>query len=122
MLINLSNHPVKNWSEKQITAAKEEYGEIMDLPFPLINPNASEDDIEKIAQKYFNICINEFSHFPNRNNAVHIMGELTFTFTLVNRLLTNNIICVASTTERNAVELNGKKIAEFKFVRFRKYI
>jgi hypothetical protein len=36
------------------------------------------------------------------------MGELTFT--LVKKLLENKIICVASTTERNAIEPEGGKI------------
>jgi hypothetical protein len=122
MLLNLSNHPVKNWSEKQIAAAHKKFSKVEDLPFPQIDPNASETDIEKLAKEYFNICNDKLLHFPNENNAVHIMGELTFTFALVKKLLENNIVCVASTTERNAIETDGKKISEFKFIKFRKYV
>jgi len=50
------------------------------------------------------------------------MGELTFTFNVVKNLAVRKIKCVASTTERNVKEIDGKKITEFKFVRFREYV
>jgi hypothetical protein len=54
--------------------------------------------------------------------AVHLMGEMTFTFAMLKRFQNMNITCVASTTERKVVELDdGEKIAQFKFVRFRRY-
>lgn len=122
MLINLSNHPVENWSHKQLTEAKNLFGQVQDLPFPQINTIASEDEIKVIANKYTNICMEKLSLSQNEINAVHIMGELTFTFALVKKLLKQGIICVASTTERNSIETGGKKITEFRFVRFREYM
>ena len=53
--------------------------------------------------------------------AVHIMGEMNFTYALVNKLKANGIKCVASTTKRETVEENGVKISKFNFVRFREY-
>jgi len=47
---------------------------------------------------------------------------MTFTFSLVKRLLGNDIVCIASTTKRNVIERDGKKISIFKFVKFRKYV
>ena len=122
MLINLSNHPSENWMVKQLDAAKKEFGSVVDLSFPVISPSASEDEIEKLSGLYLNKILEKLLIFPNENNAVHIMGEHTFIFSLVNKLLERNITCIASTTERKSVESNGKKITEFNFVRFRKYL
>ena len=121
MLINLSNHPSKNWCDKQLSEAGKLFGVVMDIPFPKINPVWDEDKIKKLADEYFDVCVKKFASFSNENNAVHLMGEFTFAFALVKKLLEHNIICVASTTERIATETNGKKISEFKFVRFRDY-
>jgi len=121
MLINLSNHPVEKWSEKQINEAKKNYGEIRDLPFPEINPDWDEETVENFSQMYFEEiqAIIESAH--NQNNAVHVMGELTFTFNIVYKLLSQNIVCIASTSKRNVTEKGNKKITEFNFVRFREY-
>jgi len=62
------------------------------------------------------------NNFSNQNNAVHIQGEFTFVFALVSLLLNHNIKCIASTTSRNVIEENGKKITEFQFVKFREYL
>ncbi len=122
MLINLSNHPLKYWIKKQIETANKLYGNIVDLPFPQINPEWDETEIEKLSKEYFNKIILQLGNAKSKNNAVHIMGELTFTFNLVNKLLKNGIVCVASTTERKTKETDNKKISEFNFVRFRKYV
>jgi len=122
MLINLSNHPVKNWNVKQISEAEKLFGEITDIPFPQINPETDEAGIENLVDEYFELCIETLHKSKDKNNAVHLMGELTFTFGLVNKLLSEGIVCVASTTERKAIETKGKKITEFEFVRFRKYL
>jgi hypothetical protein len=122
MLINLTNHPTKNWSDKQSKIAVSEYSQIQDLPFPDINPNASNSDIFSLVEKYFDEIQKILNNFSNQNNAVHIQGEFTFVFALVSLLLNHNIKCVASTTSRNVIEENGKKITEFQFVKFREYL
>ena len=40
MFINLTNHPSATWSEEQLKAARQ-YGEIVDLHFPIIEPTFS---------------------------------------------------------------------------------
>ncbi len=122
MLLNLSNHSLKNWNENQLNTAKKLFGSVSDLLFPQIPPEADENYITSLAKKYCDKCLNILSRSNDKNNAVHIMGEMTFTFALVDLLLKHNIICVASTTERNTIEINGKKVSEFRFVRFRRYI
>jgi hypothetical protein len=54
-------------------------------------------------------------------DAVHIMGEMTFTFALVNLLKEVGIKCIASTTKRNVEEIDGKHVSTFQFVQFREY-
>jgi hypothetical protein len=51
------------------------------------------------------------------------MGEMTFTCTLVQLLHRKGILCLAATSHRMVEEdpASGKKIAYFRFERFRPY-
>lgn len=126
MLINLSNHPSSNWSEEQIKSAAEQFGTITDLPFPHIDPAADSESIVDLAVLYRDKCLDIFSenglNITHKSCAVHIMGEMTFTYNLVRSLSEFNVKTVASTTYR-VVEDDGKgtKISVFKFSRFRAY-
>ena len=117
-IINLSNHPSSNWNEEQQAAARE-YGEIKDLPFPNIDENLDEKGIDILTNEYLEM-IRELS--GGKPCAIHIMGEMTFTHTLVNKLKAEGYTCIASTTKRD-VELlpDGSKQVKFHFCRFRKY-
>lgn len=42
MLLNLSNHPSSLWCDEQKKAAETLFGEIVDLPFPQVDPNGDE--------------------------------------------------------------------------------
>ncbi len=121
MLINLSNHPVVTWSDEQIKTAEKQFGKIMDLPFPKINPKLNEKEVENIADDYFDRIISILKESKDNANAVHVMGELNFTFIIVTKLLEKGIVCIVSTTERNTKELGNKKLTVFNFVRFREY-
>lgn len=119
MLINLSNHPSDKWSEAQTAAANEQFGEIVDLPFPQIEPNASKEDIFKIAQDYHNRVHQKGAP---ETTAIHIMGEMTLTYQLVGMLKDTGYRCYASTTIREVYEQEpGKKTVIFQFVSFREY-
>jgi hypothetical protein len=119
MLINFTNHPSSLWSPSQTEAARKEFGDIVDVTFPIISPDADEEEIGRMADEYVQ-KIKETA--GDKTFAVHLMGEMTFTFAMLKRLMDMNIACVASTTERMVVELDdGKKIAQFKFVKFRRY-
>lgn len=115
MLLNLSNHPSSTWPENQKKAATEKYEFIEDLAFPQIDPKADEDVIEKLAEEF------ELKIRKKDPTAVHIMGEMTFTYRMVNRLKSIGIPCIASTTNRKVTEKNGVKTSVFEFVRFRSY-
>jgi CRISPR-associated DxTHG motif protein len=115
-LLNLSNHPSANWSEKQIKTAQHQYGPIEDIPFPAILPEWTEAEIDELSSRYLEQIR------PRRPAAVHLMGEMTFTYALAQKLKTAGIPCVASTSERQVVDLGeGRKEAQFRFVRFRPY-
>jgi hypothetical protein len=122
MLINLSNHPSSFWGKEQTKAATQKYGQIIDLPFPAIDPEADIETIALLADQY-EVNIRKLLATEKAGAfAVHIMGELTFCFALVDRLQKSGITCLASTTRRETIE-NGDelKTSRFEFVRFREY-
>jgi hypothetical protein len=120
MLLNLSNHHSSTWQEKQIKAAINKYESIIDIEFPCIDPNYSENEIINLAKEYLQKIIPYFSN-ADKYNAAHIMGEHTFIYALVNLLQKKGIKCVASTTDRISSVEDNKKISEFNFVNFREY-
>ena len=116
MLLNLSNHPSSRWPDYQISMAKQEYGEILDMEFPRINPHSDESEILSLADEYLHKIQ------PLKPKAVHLMGELTFSFCLIHKLKLVGIPCLASTTDRITQELpDGTKMSKFEFVKFRFY-
>lgn len=118
MFVNFSNHPSRYWDNKQ-REASQYYGELFDMPFPQITPNASDDELEKLALDYVQRIV---SLAESKDITVHIMGEMTFTFMVVTRLKELGIKCIASTTERNTIfNPDGTKLSEFSFVKFREY-
>ncbi len=122
LLINLSNHTFEKWQEKQKEEAQKSYGTIVDMEFPYIETKANHQYIQNLARIYkhkLEICSLEQNH---QNFAVHIMGEQTFCYALITLLKKENIKVIASTTERNVVDLgDGKKETTFEFVQFREY-
>lgn len=127
MLINLSNHPLSKWSEKQRQAAEGQFGKIVDLPFPIVPTDAALDKViqlvEAKVEKCMKILVEKQGISRNENqDAVHIMGEMTFVYQFVNKMSEQGILCVASTTERIAEEKpDGTKWSRFEFVQFRPY-
>lgn len=118
MLINLSNHPSAHWGEGQRQAVIETYGSIRDLPFPHIDPNWGLDEVEMEAERY----LSEICRAEPLAMAVHLMGELVFCHVLAQKLKNAGIPCVASTTVREVIDHgDGRKEAQFRFVRFRPY-
>ena len=115
MLLNLSNHPSNRWTDHQQRIARQTYGSIEDLPFPRIPAEADEAELEQLVETYYRQVT------ACQPTAVHLMGEMTFTYGLVNRLRADGIPVVASTTERIVEERDGKKIVQFNFIRFRAY-
>lgn len=111
MLINITNHPSDKWTSKQSAEAKHLFGAIVDIPFPYIDPTVDEQHIASLADVYLDKVL---TLAKQGQITVHLMGEMTFTHALTNRLLQHGIPCVASTTQRIGEE-------QFNFVRFRFY-
>jgi hypothetical protein len=117
MLLNISNHPSSKWSFKQFDIATQKYTKVTDLPFPDIPPQWDIHTTKDLALIYFE----KISAMVPVPIAVHIMGEFSFTFTLVTLLKESGIACLASTSKRIVKEENGIKLSTFEFVRFREY-
>lgn len=112
MLLNFSNHSVNQWDKKQISTAKKLYGDIIDLPFPEVDPCGNSEYIEDLARKYLAAILSY-----RDINAVHIMGEMTFCFYLIKLLQVRGIKCIAS-TRRKPYNTSSKA---FLFETFREY-
>ncbi|MBX2990250.1 MAG: CRISPR-associated protein [Bacteroidetes bacterium] len=123
MLLNLSNHPLSKWSHEQREAAEKQFGTVEDIPFPQLDPAASLESIREIVQQYVWKCEERIAeNTTTESNAVHLMGEFTFTYLFVKEMEPRGILCVASTTERIVTENpDGSKTTVFKFVQFRPY-
>lgn len=118
MLVNFSNHPSLYWDERQLEASRC-YGDIIDLPFPAVAPNTSNDQLQTLVQEWVHKIV---KLGDIHDMTVHIMGEMTFTFMVVTRLKEMGIKCIASTTERKTTyNDDGTKLSEFSFVKFREY-
>jgi len=118
LLINLSNHPSAQWSPEQKTASKP-YQEILDIPFPSVPEDADEQNISDLADEY---CAKIQELTKDNTATVHIMGEMTLTVALIQRLKSSGIECIASTSKRVVKETEpGHKEVVFQFSRFRRY-
>jgi hypothetical protein len=118
MLLNLSNHPSSAWSPEQMNAAKEQFGGVIDVPFPNIDPHATSNEIRNLVEDYIEIALVDHGKIKH----IHIMGEMTFVHRFVKRVMPDGINCYASTTERTVLEeADGRKTVQFKFIQFRRY-
>lgn len=115
LILNVSNHPKAKWSDEQIHVAEENFGGIVDMPFPNVPPEMSSSDLDVLVKEYEQkIVATGLKH-------IHIAGEMTFLFRIINRLKRHNLHCFTSTTERHVRQEGDHKIATFKFVQFRDY-
>ncbi|MBQ0022677.1 MAG: CRISPR-associated protein [Prevotellaceae bacterium] len=118
MFINLTNHLSAKWGEEQIKAAMQ-HGEIEDVPFPMVSPNATHEEIQALAEELHQSVMEKHG---NNITAVHIMGEFTLCYALVQLFKAGGIMCLSSTTERSVTDNpDGTKTSTFRFVQFREY-
>ncbi|MDR0382117.1 MAG: hypothetical protein LBH86_09035 [Oscillospiraceae bacterium] len=121
MFINFTNHPSDNWSAEQ-TAAAHVFGEILDLPFPNVDPNGGEGYIEALAAEYVTRIA------AHRPLAVLCQGEMTLTFAVASLLpLVCNAAVLAACSARVVTEFANEdgmiaKYTAFRFTRFRNYL
>lgn len=118
IFLNISNHPLSTWTEPQKAAAG---CEILDIPFPLVPPMASREDVQAMADE-IGSQVADLITDGMEIAAAHIMGDMALTFALVVRLKNMGIKCVESTTLRKVIDQpDGGKTSYFNFVQFREY-
>ena len=117
--VNVSNHPSDRWSEEQRQAALHGglIDEIVDLPFPEINPTLCKGEVKKLAEDF----LREHQNLLwDQDNIVLVQGEPIFSAHLREILLKNGILAVVATSRRIVEDLpDGRKAVKFEFVRFR---
>lgn len=118
-LINHTNHPSERWEEAQRRAA-EEYGTIMDIPFPQIPADWDENAVRRLAEENARVIL------ARSPAAVLVQGEFTYTYALINLLKAADIPVLSACSERHVSErVNeaGETVREsrFAFCRFRAY-
>lgn len=117
--INMTNHPAENWSPEQ-KAAAEKYGEIVNLPFPAVDPQWSETQVEAMAEKYAKSIAGQ------KPRAVLCQGEMSLCYAVVRQLQKRHILVLAACSRRHAKETTQKdgstrRISYYSFVQFRAY-
>ncbi len=120
MLINLSNHPSSQWPKKQLQAGKY-FGDIIDLEFPVVDPAGDTAYIQLLAVECAENVKSILKNIYYQDNVVHVMGEPTLVYHIVQLLKQLDIRCLASTTTRQSVENDGIKTSKFSFCQFREY-
>ena len=113
-LINLSPFPLEDWPLAQRQAATQAYGEITNWNFPVVSPTLDSQELATLVDDYYRKIL------AARPNAVHIIGEMNFTFRLIERLKAVDITCIASVWNgENSNDLYDELASEF--VQFRVY-
>ena len=119
IFVNHTNHPSARWSIEQLTAAQS-FGEIIDVPFPAINPRATTEDIGALVEE------NLAEILALEPSAVLCQGEFNYTFAMVERLKAAGVVVLAATSERiSSMEIlpdgSSRQSSIFRFVKFREY-
>lgn len=112
--VNFTNHPHDRWDEKQLKAAQK-YGEVVDVPFPNVDPSATREEILSLSDIYVK-KIEELEP-----NAVLCQGEFTLCYNVVKKLKKKGYLVFSSTSNRVVVEKGNVKESIFEFVQFREY-
>lgn len=114
VLINFTNHPSGKWTKEQMTESGK-YGEVIDFPFPEVDPYGDEKYIMKLAKDYLEMFL--LLHPA----AVLCQGELCLTYQVARGLKEEGVKVLAACSERIVEEKEGRKTSTFVFRGFREY-
>ena len=114
VFVNFTNHPMKFWDENQKKEA-EKYGEIIDIPFPNVEPDRDEVYIEELAEQYVKKILNV------QPSAVLCQGEFSLCYQMIRKLRERGIKVLAASSKRTVEVTGNKKEVTFQFERFRFY-
>lgn len=119
--VNFTNHMSSKWAPSQVAAAKE-YGDIIDIPFPAVDPLATKEEISVLAEKSVQDILEQHP------TVVMAQGEFTLTFVVVKKLQQKGVKCVVACTRRRTDEEVQQLAAAgltregmFAFMGFREY-
>lgn len=117
--VNCSNHPSLNWSHEQ-TAAAEYYGRIVDVPFPKVDCDLVDREIEQLADQITETILKQ------NPGAVMCMGEFVLCFRIIQKLKAKGIRVLATCSDRRTIEHitndgTTRKESVFTFKGFREY-
>lgn len=119
MLLNLSNHPSTTWSETQLLAAHKLYGEVVDMPFPKVPPEADAQGVRQLAADTLTRIQAILPGEPS-SHCIMLNGEQSFIILFYDLAKGANFRCCVATSERNThLNPDGSKTIVFEFVRFR---
>ena len=119
MFVNFSNHSSTKWDPAQAEAAAR-WGEIVDVPFPVVPAEAGEEQIEAMADEYTGRILDLSP------KAVMCQGEFTLCYSVIRRLKEHGVTVVAACSARMVAEQEDEKGGKvktvlFRFARFREY-
>lgn len=122
MLINLTNHRFKEWTNEQKESAKKTFGFVQDFYFPNVPYEYDEEEIKELAKKTVDKVVMRYG------NDVDILcqGEMGVTFNMVLEFKQRDMNVYHATTSHEykyRYDKDGKKVkkAIFSFESFRRY-
>lgn len=120
MFFNISNHPCHSekttWSPEQVDAARHlGNGDVVDIPFPAVTPEMTDEQIAWIAREYARDVAGMAHGEPA---AAMVAGEYVTTIRLIAELQAVGIDCYFGQSNRIAEERieDGKVVVVHKFV------
>ena len=120
MLLNITNHPSNKWSEEQMNGALNLALDVVDIPFPNVDPKLSTEEVYKMAD---NLVQDIEKKYGINNICCLVQGDFTLTVALIFCLNYHEIPVYAATSERNTINNeDGSKTFIFNFNQFRNYI
>lgn len=114
VFVNFTNHPSDKWSREQFAAATQ-YGRVVDLPFPQVDPAATEEDVKKLADEYVKKIL------ALRPTAVLCQGEFTLCYNVITMLKEQGVPAFAACSRRIVEEEGDTRVAKFVFEGLRAY-
>lgn len=112
--VNFSNHPSTAWTKQQFDAALQ-YGPVIDLPFPPVDPFMNEADLRHLAE----VKVGEI--LALKPAAVMCQGEFGLSFSVTQKLLSAGVTVLYACSERNVHVEGNVKSVRFDFVQFRRF-
>lgn len=115
--VNISNHPSNKWSEKQLSAATQTWGEVIDIAFPNVPSLAGRERVLEMASLIL-------EQIPATAKAVMVQGEFSLTYHITKALIEKGATVVVACSDRNVKETvlpdgTTKKDVVFEFAGFR---